>query len=141
RCGCAARRRTCACGYRRSLSSGVWAVELRREESRRGLQDRVGPPQLSHLTLQLSKALGLVGAGTGAISGVDLGLDHPVAQGLAVDAQLIAHTCDGTAAAGRVPAGVHGHAGSAFTQLIGVFPRDRKSTRLNSSHVAIPYAV
>ena len=34
-------------------SEPVWAVELRREESRRRLQDLVGPPQLGDLLLQL----------------------------------------------------------------------------------------
>src|SRR5690606_14510096 len=56
-----------------------WAVELRREESRRAAQDRVGPSQFSDLLLQLRQSLGVAGRSSGPIPGVDLGLGDPVA--------------------------------------------------------------
>src|SRR5690606_41984929 len=41
-----------------------------------------------------------------------------------------------------LPAGLHPHFGPATARgLPGVLPPDRKSTRLNSSHVKISYAV
>ena len=47
-----ARLRTPHGARRCSRRSPLWAVELRREESRRGLQDRVGPPELTVLLLE-----------------------------------------------------------------------------------------
>ena len=52
------------------------------ENSRRAPQDRVGPPQLPDLLLQLLDAPGPLGGGAGPVAGVDPGLAHPAAQGL-----------------------------------------------------------
>ena len=60
------------------------------ENSRRAPQDRVGPPQLADLLLQLLDAPGPLGGGAGPVAGVDPGLAHPAAQGLGIDPQLIA---------------------------------------------------
>ena len=46
-------RRTPVCAGRCRRPSAQWTVQLRGEESRGGLQDRVGPPQFLHLALQL----------------------------------------------------------------------------------------
>ena len=58
----------------------VSAVELRREESRRALEDLVGPAQLEVLTLELAEACPLVGGETGRRAVVDLELLDPRAQ-------------------------------------------------------------
>jgi hypothetical protein len=56
----------------------VWAVELRREESRCGLQDRVGPLQLAVLLLELLDPLGVARRRPGLAALVDVGLVDPV---------------------------------------------------------------
>src|SRR5690606_13977041 len=73
-----ARLRTRLCGGRRSRRLALWAVELRREESRRGLQDRISAAQLAILAFQLGNSGGLIGRGARPGAGIDLGLlDQP----------------------------------------------------------------
>src|SRR3954453_14937966 len=60
----------------------MWAVELRREESRGGLEDLVGPAQLRVLLLQRLQLLRLRGRRPGPDTGVHLRLPHPLAQRL-----------------------------------------------------------
>ena len=57
--------------------SSVWAVELRREESRRRLQDRVRPAKLAHLLLQGLDPGPLLAGDTRDRAVVDIGLAHP----------------------------------------------------------------
>ena len=65
-------------------------VELGREESRRGLQDLVGPAQLSVLPTQPLQLGRLLTAHARALPGVDLGLADPFAQRLGgADAELL----------------------------------------------------
>src|SRR4051794_31419674 len=63
-----ARPRTNRDAPRCTWSSPRWAVELRREESRCGLRDLVGPPELPVLALQLRDALAVRGAGAGPLN-------------------------------------------------------------------------
>src|SRR3954454_21224389 len=60
----------------------MWAVELRREESRGRLEDLVGPAQLRVLLLQRLQLLRLRGRRPGPDTGVHLRLPHPLAQRL-----------------------------------------------------------
>src|SRR4051794_7731720 len=60
----------------------MWAVELRREESRGRLEDLVGPAQLRVLLLQRLQLLRLRGRRPGPDTGVHLPLPHPLAQRL-----------------------------------------------------------
>jgi hypothetical protein len=55
----------------------LWAVELRREESRRGLQDLVRPSELFVLSLEPLELRALFGRETVASAAVDLGLGDP----------------------------------------------------------------
>ncbi len=66
------------------------AVELRREESRCRLEDRLAPAQQGVLPFELLEVLTLFGRGAGAPAAVDLGLADPLAQRLGADAELIA---------------------------------------------------
>src|SRR4030095_3244839 len=83
-----ARPRTgpCARGCRRSSVGS--AVELRREESRRGLEDLIRPAQLPDLPLQLVEARALFAGQAKPQTVVDLGAADPVAQRLMRDAEL-----------------------------------------------------
>src|SRR3954463_16258838 len=60
----------------------MWAVELRREESRGRLEDLVGPAQLRVLLLQRLQLLRLRGRRPLPDTGVYLRLPHPLAQRL-----------------------------------------------------------
>src|SRR5690606_26668728 len=71
-----------------------WAVELRREESRRRLQDLVGPPQLSVLPPKLLELLDLIGGRTRPATIVAFGLPDPVADRLRRTADLVGHRTD-----------------------------------------------
>src|SRR4051812_19570292 len=97
-----ARPRTRPCVRRCSGWSAGGAVELRREESRRAPQNGVRPAQLTNLALELGKPARLVGGGARTGSLIDLGLGHPVAQRLGVDAQLLADPGQRTRAGGRI---------------------------------------
>src|SRR5438105_10422954 len=85
-----ARPRTPGDGRRCSGSPLRSAVELRPEESRRRLEDLIGPPQLEVLALQLLDPLALLGREPVALAAVDLGLAPPVADALGVHAALAA---------------------------------------------------
>src|ERR671911_668924 len=70
----------------------LWAVELRREESRRRFQDRVRPAQLAHLPLQLRDPGLLRRVHPGRLPLLDPGLLDPVPQRVGVDPQLLTDT-------------------------------------------------
>src|SRR3954469_2700019 len=72
--GRSARRRTGVCARRCSSRALLWPVELGREESRRALEDLVRPAQLGILAAQPLQFRGLVGADTGPLPAVNLGL-------------------------------------------------------------------
>src|SRR5215207_8259191 len=76
----------CHAGQRSSAGS---AVELRREESRRGLQDLVGPPQLAVLALQRLEPLALVTGQPRAEAVIGLSPADPLAQRLSGDPKLV----------------------------------------------------
>jgi len=66
----------------------LWPVELGREESRRCLQNRVGPSQFSVLAFQPFEFSGFLGRRSHTRTGIDLGLAHPLAHRLrAADAE------------------------------------------------------
>ncbi|MEW9870698.1 hypothetical protein [Arthrobacter sp. HS15c] len=62
----------------RQISGGE--VELPREENRSLFQDLVGLLQIPHLSPEPLDLLQLITARTGLLTGIDLGLDNPVAQ-------------------------------------------------------------
>ncbi|MEU7988656.1 hypothetical protein AB0B56_27690 [Streptosporangium canum] len=64
------------------MKAFIWAVGGRvlSRKSRRRLEDLVGAAQLADFTLQFGDPLGLIGAGPGPLTIVDLGLFDPVAQ-------------------------------------------------------------
>jgi hypothetical protein len=62
-----ARPRTCPGSRRCSRRLPLWAVQLRREESRCRLQNRVRPPQLANVTLQLRDPGRLAGRRAGPL--------------------------------------------------------------------------
>ena len=72
-----------------SINSAPRGAQLRREESRRALEDRVGTAKLPHLSFQLGQPLGVTGHGTRPVTAVDLGLGHPVPQ----RSRLIPYCC------------------------------------------------
>ena len=84
-----ARPRTGPCERRCTPRSPLWAVELRRKESRRTVQDRVRPAQLAVLALRLDQTLRVTRRGPRPVTGVDLGLGHPAPQRLWLDPQLL----------------------------------------------------
>ena len=73
----------------------MWAVELRREESRCRLQDRVGPLQLTVLLLELFDPLGISGRGPGNPAFVDVGLVDPAAHRFDAVAELAGNPLHG----------------------------------------------
>ena len=60
----------------------LWPVELGREESRRCLQNRIGPSQFSVLSPQAFQLSGLFGRDPGTRAGINLDLAHPLAHRL-----------------------------------------------------------
>lgn len=93
--------------------------------SRRALQNRVRPAQLSHLTLELGQPGRVIGRHARPVALVNLGLDHPVAQRLGVDAQLLADPLQRPGPGGWVTPRVDHHPGRSLPQLVGVLPRCR----------------
>ncbi len=75
-------------------SSLLWAVELRREESRGALEHLIRPLQLEVLALQPLEALTIIGGQPCSGAGVDLGPAHPPAQRLSRRAHLGRHRPD-----------------------------------------------
>src|SRR5690606_18683207 len=73
-------------GHRRarrySARSALWPVEFGREESRCGLQDRVGPLELGVLPPQPLQLRRLLSRHPGPLTGVDLGLAAPLPDSL-----------------------------------------------------------
>jgi hypothetical protein len=63
-------------------------VELRREESRRGTQNLIGPQQLLHLLLQAADLGALLRRDPRPHALVDIGLVHPLADRLDSEARL-----------------------------------------------------
>jgi hypothetical protein len=59
------------------------------QKSRRGLQDRIRPPQLTVLPLQLHQPTPIITRHPRPGAGIDLGLLHPAAQRIPVDTQLL----------------------------------------------------
>jgi hypothetical protein len=89
-------------------------VELLGEKHRGGLDDLVGLPELAHLALERLHALALVaGQAIVAAAGISLGLAHPLAQRLAVDAQVGRDVRDRAAALER-------EAHRSLTQLVRI---------------------
>src|SRR5262245_26925559 len=87
--GRSARPRTVRGGRRCSRRSALWAVELRREESRRRPQDRVRPAQLTHLALQLADPGTVKRRRPRPFASIDLRGPDPLAQRLRADRQLV----------------------------------------------------
>ena len=58
-------------------------------KSRCGLQDRIRPAQLPVLPLQLHQPTPIIAGDSRSGAGIDLGLLHPAAQRVTVDAQLL----------------------------------------------------
>ena len=100
----------------------VWAVELRREESRRRLQDLVRPAELTHFSLEIVDAPLLLTRDARADTSVDLRPVDPVAQGVFVDAELLTYPGQRTARGQRVSPQIHHHAHGTLTQLVRVLP-------------------
>src|SRR5581483_4993789 len=83
------------CGARRcNARSLLWAVELRREESRRRLQDRVRPTQLPHLLLERLDPFRLRRGRPRAQPIVDIGLANPEPHRLDPVAELASDPLD-----------------------------------------------
>src|SRR5262245_37037766 len=101
-----------------NLTSTAVAVELRREENRRRLEDLIGPAQLSVLPLQ-PLDLGILLAGdTRPAPGIHLGLADPLAQRLRrADAQLLGHRADRRPVRGILRPHLGDHPDRTLTQL------------------------
>src|SRR5699024_10624524 len=118
-----ARRRTHACAGLCTPRSTLWAVELRREKSRRRPQDRVRPAQLTHFLLQFDQALGLASRGSGTVSLVDLRLHDPIPQSLGIDPELLAHTTERARPRRCIPSRLNSHPRGSLPTLVRVLPR------------------
>src|SRR5699024_7362308 len=118
-----ARRRTHACAGLCTPRSTLWAVELRREKSRRRPQDRVRPAQLTHFLLQFDQALGLASRGSGTVSLVDLRLHDPIPQSLGIDPELLAHTTERARPHRWIPSRLNSHPRGSLPKLVRVLPR------------------
>jgi hypothetical protein len=105
----------------RVTSSGT--VELGREKRARRLEDLIGTAQLADLAFQLGDALLLNSGHTGPLAGVDLGLAHPVAQRLAVDAELVGDADDRAGLPTGLLADLEHHPHGTVTKLLGILPR------------------
>src|SRR4051812_12450062 len=96
----------------------MWAVELRREESRGRLEDLVGPTQLRVLLLQRLQLLRLRGRRPRPDTGVHLRLPHPLAQRLGSrDPQLCGDRSDRLVLRGIVLTVLPHQRDRALTQL------------------------
>ena len=104
------------------MNSTTWQsrVQLPREESRRRLQDLVGPAQLPDLPLQLGDPLRVHRRGTGPPASVDLRLAYPVPQRLPVDPQLVGHPGHRTHLLPGLLPNLEHHPHGPLTQLVGV---------------------
>src|SRR5699024_10248185 len=118
-----ARRRTHACAGLCTPRSTLWAVELRREKSRRRPQDRVRPAQLTYFLLQLDQALGLAGRGPGTVPLVNLGLHDPIPQSLGIDPELLAHTTERARPRRWIQSRLNSHPRGSLPKLVRVLPR------------------
>src|SRR5918995_2328277 len=111
----------------------LWAVELRREESRRRFQDRVRPAQLAHLPLQLRDPGLLRRVHPGRLPLLDPGLLDPVPQRVGVDPQLLTDTpaggVDRQALTVLVDQVAH-EANRTRPNLVGILPRCRHDSHL-----------
>src|SRR3954451_24625893 len=103
----------------------MWAVELRRGESRRALEDLIRPTQLAVLPLKLGQSGPLVGRQTRRVAGVDASLLHPVPQRVRHDPQLLTDPPAGGVDTQllRPVDQVEREADRPLTQLVGVLPR------------------
>src|SRR5690606_14468819 len=85
----------CSSDLRRcSRRSALWAVELRREESRRGLEDRVRPTQLLHLLLEGLDPRGVLTRRAGLQALVDVSSLDPLAHRLDAVPELVRDPLD-----------------------------------------------
>ena len=103
-----------------SINIAPRGAQLRREESRCRLQDRVRPTQFTDLTFQLGDPDRRIGGRPQPGTGINLGLGHPTAQGLRIDPQLPPDPGAGTLAAGRAGPGIEHQPDRPLPQLIGV---------------------
>ncbi|MGW3892496.1 pentapeptide repeat-containing protein [Micromonospora chokoriensis] len=104
--------------------SALRGAQLRREETRRGLQDLVGPPQLTHFPFEGSEVFHVAASGARPVTDVGLGLLHPRAQRLRMNPEL---TNDPPDRADRVSAGLDRQPGGTLTQVVGVLFRGYRS--------------
>src|SRR5664280_187040 len=112
------------CGARRcSGSLAGAAVELRPEESRRALEDLVGPPELLVLPFELAHPDPFLGRETGASAPVDLGLLDPVAEGLGADPELAGDAGDDALVVAVPLDGLLDHPDRAFLDLSWIATR------------------
>ena len=102
--------------------NGTGAHTPPRQTSRRTLQDRVRPAQLSDLQRRLLDPGRLVSGASRPQTTIDLGLLDPGAQSLGVDTQLLADPADRALGPRRVSQRVQRHPRGSLAQLIGVLP-------------------
>jgi hypothetical protein len=105
----------------RVTSSGDGRARPRKGARR--LEDLISAAQLPDLTFQLGDALLLSRGHTWPLAGVDLGLAHPVAQRLTMNAELLGDPDDPA----RLPAGLladlEHHPHGTVTKLLGILSR------------------
>src|SRR5437660_3490687 len=99
------------------------AVELRPEESRGRLQDLVGPAQLAVLTLELADAGSIVSPQPGPVPVLDVLLDHPAAQRLAVKAELLGDGGDPAVVQATRLTPLPHEADRSLSELVWIHPR------------------
>ncbi|GAP60664.1 hypothetical protein AHiyo1_42360 [Arthrobacter sp. Hiyo1] len=75
--------------HRPSTHTAPRGAQLRREENRRLAKDRVRPPQLTDLTLELGEPDRVIARGPGPQPLVDLGPAHPGPQRFRIDPELL----------------------------------------------------
>src|SRR4029453_12675721 len=92
-------------------------VELPREETRRRLEDLVGPAQLPDLLLQPGPPPLLLGGHPRAAAAVDLGPLDPLAEGLHPDPQLAGDPADHPDARAGLLARLEDQPDGSFPQL------------------------
>jgi hypothetical protein len=114
-----------------SMSAIISAVELRPEESRRGLEDLIGPPQLPDLPLQRLQPLALIAGQPWAEAIIGLGPTDPVAQRLVRDAELGRDRADRRPLRGVLVLVLEHHAHSPLAQLLRIPPLSGHGSNLS----------
>src|ERR1019366_10787013 len=92
------------------------------KESRRGLQNRVRPPQLTILQLEVSDPLRVRGRRSSPQTTIDLSGANPITHRLGMNAQLLSDPTDSPSTCRRIPARIQSHPHSPIPRLLRILP-------------------